>query len=192
LQMGEIAKIKLILREQMSPNNMFVSSFFDNSGEIKTVTPLILELGWLRPEFATGPLVVFHQKYLEHFQNLVNLSDESIFWKPVIGSSILGDSSVFPLDPQVALPTINFSRETDPLSYHDLHRDVLSLFSNITIPPNFYGEVLMGLASGALRENSKSKAFFKLERIATRIVFPPSSYRRTILLYILRKLKILS
>jgi len=63
LQMGEIAKIKLILREQMSPNNMFVSSFFDNSGEIKTVTPLILELGWLRPEFATGPLVVSHQKY---------------------------------------------------------------------------------------------------------------------------------
>jgi len=177
-----------LAKEDIDRSILTLSFTYDNIGKVN-VLPLVEEMGWFDPKYVSGPVVIAHYDYIHNFENLIYTADESLFWYPVVKSVLAEKAKVVPFPSYFIVSHLSHVEVISPFEHHDLHRKVLFEFDLSASIPWRYQELLMALTSAVELDTAKTRLVYKLERIFTRILFPPGTVRRALIIKALKALK---
>jgi hypothetical protein len=181
-----ISSIATYLSKEEPSSAIFVLNYsYDNIGQLE-IAPLVEEMGWSDPKYVSGPVVMVHREFLKNFKLPIYVSDESLFWYPVVKSVFSNKARVLPFPTHLGFSKLDYAKVLSDFDYHDLHRQILIEFELGNSNPWHYQELIMALKSANNLDTTKSHVMNKIERISTRILFPAGTIRRKIALRLLK------
>lgn len=190
VSLEQVGMILNFIREEDLGESIQVFSFtYDNIGKV-VINPLVDAMGWFDSKFVSGPVVLVHSLYIHNFEKLMYSADESLFWLPVVKSALVNKAIVMPVPAYLGVTRLEYIKILSEFDHHDLHREVLNEYEISDAIPWHYQELVMALTSANNLDTTKSKLFFKLERISTRILFPAGTLRRILILRVFKALRL--